>query len=92
MTQAPTLPTSFAGNRGAIAAWQNDKRIEALWTTNEDRNSWIGVAGIGWRKLAPGNETSLSAMTMLAAHARSSNAIVNYRDEADDLVHEIYVW
>jgi hypothetical protein len=89
---APTLPTTGSSIGAAISVWQNNKQVDALWTINQDRNSWMGVAGIGWRKLAPGSETSLSAMTMLVAHARCTNSPINYRDESDNLVHEIYVW
>lgn len=89
---APTLPITGTGRGAGVSAWQNDKRIDALWTLSEDRNSWMGVATIGWRKIAPGSETSLVAMTMLAAHARCTNAPINYRDESDNLVHELYVW
>lgn len=92
MQSAPSLPATAASVGAGLSAWQNNKRIEALWTINQDRNAWVGVVGIGWRKLAPGTETSLTAMTMLAAHARCTNAVVNYRDESDNLVHEIYVW
>jgi hypothetical protein len=92
MQASPSLPMT-AGVAGAgVSAWQNTKKVEALWTINEDRNSWMGVSGIGWRKLAPSNETALCALTMLAAHARFANATINYREEADGQVHEIYVW
>jgi hypothetical protein len=89
---APTLPITGTGAGAGVSAWQNNKKIDALWTISEDRNSWMGVTTIGWRKLAPGTETSLVAMTMLAAHARATGAPINYRDESDNLVHEIYVW
>ena len=91
---APTLPTT-AGAAGAattITAWQNSKKVDALWTINQDRNSWFGVEGIGWRHLANVDETSVTALTMLVGHARSTGAVVNYREESDNLVHEVYVW
>lgn len=91
-TQAsPSLPTPGTAVSG-VAAWQSGKKIDALWTTNEDGNSWIGVAGVGWKKLAHSSETAVSALTMLAAHARCVNSNVDYRDEADNMIHEMYVW
>lgn len=89
---APTLPTTAAGAATAITAWQNSKKVNALWTINQDRNSWFGVEGIGWRHLANVEETSVTALTMLVGHARATGAVVNYREESDNLVHEIYVW
>ena len=91
MQASPSLPTPGTAVSG-VAAWQSTKKVDALWTINEDGNSWIGVAGIGWKKLAHPNETAVSALTMLAAHARYTNASVDYRDESDNMIHEIYVW
>lgn len=87
----PTLPIS-GGVALAVGAWQNNKQVNALWTINQDRNSWVGIVGVGWKKLAGPNETAISALTMLAAHARATNSVINYRDEADTLIHEVYVW
>lgn len=91
MQASPSLPTPGTTVSGA-AAWQSSKKVDALWTIGEDGNSWIGVAGIGWKKLAHPNETAVCALTMLAAHARCTNASVDYRDESDNMIHEIYVW
>lgn len=44
---APSLP--IEGVASGVSTWQNDKRISALWSINQNRNSWVGVAGIGWR-------------------------------------------
>lgn len=92
MQAAPTLPTTAGGAMATITAWQSGKKVNALWTINEDRNSWFGAEGIGWRHLANVDETSVTALTMLAAHARFSGSPINYREENDGLVHEIYVW
>ena len=89
---APTLPTTGGGAAATVTAWQTNKKVNALWTINQDRNSWFGVEGIGWRHLANVDETSVTALTMLVGHARSTGAIVNYREEDDNMVHEIYVW
>lgn len=91
MQATPTLPIS-GGVAAGVGAWQNTKQANALWTINQDRNSWVGIVGVGWKKLAGPNETALSAMTMLVAHARATGSPINYRDEADALIHEVYVW
>lgn len=88
---APVLPIS-GGVAAGVSAWQNNKQVNALWAINQDRNSWVGVVGVGWKKLAGPNETALSALTMLVAHARATGSPINYRDEADTLIHEVYVW
>lgn len=88
---APSLPLQADASEG-VSAWQNNKRITALWSINQDRNSWVGIDGVGWRKLANGSDSAIVALTMLGAHAREKNAVVNYREESDGMVHEMYVW
>ena len=91
MLSAPGLPIS-GGVAVGVGAWQNNKKVDSLWTINQDRNSWVGINGVGWKKLAGPNETAISALTMLVAHARATGSPVNYRDESDTLIHEVYVW
>jgi hypothetical protein len=77
---------------GGIAAWQNNKQITALWSINQNVNSWVGVSGIGWKKLSNASGSGIVALTMLAAHAREKGSVVNYREESDGMIHEMYVW
>ena len=91
LQSAPGLPIS-GGVAVDVGAWQSNKKVDSLWTINQDRNSWVGINGIGWKKLSGPDETSLSALTMLVAHARATGSPVNYRDESDTLIHEVYVW
>lgn len=83
-----------ASSIGGIGAsvWVNSKKINALWAINENRNSWVSVAGIGWVKLANNSDSAIVAFTMLGANARQTQGNVNYRQEADKMLHEIYVW
>src|SRR4051812_26798063 len=55
MQATPSLPIS-GGVAVAVGAWQTSKKVDSLWTINQDRNSWVGIAGIGWKKLAGPNE------------------------------------
>ncbi len=88
----PTLQVSGDGAAAAVGAWNNGKRVNALWTINQNRNSWMHVDGVGWKRLSTASESGVVALTRLAAHARERSSVVNYRDEADGMVHEIYVW
>jgi hypothetical protein len=98
---APPLPTGATADAApslrpgagvGITAWQNNARITALWSINQNRNSWVHVDGVGWKKLANNSDSGIVALTMLGAHARDRDRIVNYREEADGMIHEIYVW
>ncbi len=89
----PTLkPPAAEMEEEAIGAWFQSKQLNALWAINQNRNSWINVVGIGWKKLSTTSESGNVALTMLAAHARQLNRSVNYREEADGMIHELYVW
>jgi hypothetical protein len=88
---APALPPTGGAAEGGVSAWQNNKRIISLWSINQNRNSWVGVAGIGWRKLANNSDSAIVALTMLSAHAREKGSVVNYR-ESDGMIREMYVW
>lgn len=100
MASAMTVPSDHAapslsittGTAAGASAWQNNKKLTALWLNHQPRNSWIGVDGIGWRKLAATNDSSSVAFTMLSAHAREKGSAVNYREESDNMIYEMYVW
>jgi len=91
----PAYGVAGVSHQAAVAAgtvWQSQKAIVNQWTINQDRNSWIGVAGIGWQKLSTASDSGCVALTMLASNALISKASVNYRTESDGMVHEIYVF
>jgi hypothetical protein len=93
-TAEPPAAGDTGGTGGGITAtvWVNNKRINALWSINENRNSWVGVAGVGWVKFANNSDSAIVAFTMLGASAKQTQGIVNYRQESDNMIHEIYVW
>jgi hypothetical protein len=75
-----------------VAAWRLDARIGALWTSNNPRNAWVWVNSVGWLKLGGATDLAHLGLYQLARLARDTNAVVNYRDEADGVIHEMYVW
>lgn len=91
---APALPLTqgIAAGIAGITAWNSNKKVTALWSINQNRNSWVGIGGIGWKKLANNSESAIVALTLLSAHAREKGSIVHYRDESDGMIHEMYVW
>jgi len=92
---APTLqpPATTAGAAGdGIGLWVTNKQIDALYATYGARFSWMHVAGSVWRRFSPASDSGVAALALLAAHARDRGRPVSYREEADQLVHEMYVW
>ncbi len=96
-TEIPNQPPpaedhSVSAQVQGIAAWHKGKKITALWSEQSHRNSWVYVAGLGWKKLSNANDGAIVSMTMLASVAEQTGANVNVRIESDGMVHEIYVW
>jgi len=91
----PTLmpPTAAAGAAEAITGtWRSNVKIDALWTIDEPRNAWVHVVGLGWRKIYNSRDGAFQALTTLASQARQTNRPVNFREEADGMIYEIYLW
>jgi hypothetical protein len=87
------LAAAGAAAAGAITTtWLNNQKVTALWSIAENRNSWAALSGSGWAKLANNSDTAVVALTMLAAHAKQLQTVVNCRQEADGMIHEIYAW
>lgn len=72
--------------------WNSNKKVTGLWSSDHDKNVFAHIAGTGWKKLARHSESGIVALNMLASHARAENSKVNYRDEKDGMIYEIYVW
>ena len=71
--------------------WQNGKKFIGLWAIDENRNAWVYVQDIGWRKLANNfDSVTINFMTM-AAHAKAKGSSVNFREEGDT-IKEMYIW
>ena len=93
-TELPPTSALAAAAAGGVAAttWVTGKTVNALWSINENRNSWIGVSGVGWVKLANNSDSAIVALTMLGADAKLTGGQVSYRQESDNMIHEMYVW
>jgi len=90
----PTLqpPTAAAIAADGVGLWLTNKQVDALYSTYAARFSWMHVAGGTWRRFSPVSDSGVAALALLAAHARDRGRPVNYREEADQFVHEMYVW
>jgi hypothetical protein len=86
------VPPTEAAELSGITAWLTGKQIVGIWSNASPRNSWVSIEGVGWRKLYNAGDTGITEMTMLAAHAKAGGRQCSLRIEADNLVHEIYVW
>jgi hypothetical protein len=78
---------------GAVTGtWQTGVTVTATWSINEVRNAWFYASGLGWRKIYNGRDGAFRALVTLATHARQTGRPINFRQEADGMVYEIYSW
>jgi hypothetical protein len=86
------VPPSTKTETGFGASlWYNNKKITALWAINQNRNSWINLSDVGWKRIANNSDSAVIALSILGSNALQTNHIVNVREE-DGLVKEMYVW
>jgi hypothetical protein len=92
-TPAMEPPGVAEAVRGVTASvWVQNVQVNALWSINQNRNSWAAFASKGWQKFADNSDSATMAFTTLACNARVAQGPTSYRQEADNKVHEIYVW
>jgi len=91
-TMEPPAELRAGTQEGGVMAWLSDKRVNGLWSKAENRNSWVGVTGVGWKKLSTATDSGIMALTLLSATARLTNGRYDYREEADNMIHECYIW
>jgi len=84
--------TTTAAATAISGTWNNSKTIDALWSINENRNSWAHVAGGNWLKMLNTSDAINQQLTLLASNAKVTQGLVNIRTEADNMIHEMYVW
>ena len=76
---APSAAPGVRGRRrgGGDLAEATLPACAGLWSINEDRNCWIYIDTVGWRKLSTTSESGLVALNMLAANAYQQNAVAS---------------
>ena len=89
---SPSVPQSREAGVATVTTWSAAATINALWSINQDKNSWISDASLGWKKLSNASDSGIVALTILSSHAKQLGSTVYYRTEDDGMVHEIYVW
>jgi hypothetical protein len=68
-----------------------NQRITGLWGSADTGETWVYVAGT-WRKLSTHSTSAALALTTIAAHAQQTNCRVDYREQADGTISELYAW
>jgi hypothetical protein len=84
-------PTGEAMQGITAAVWHSNKKINALWSNNGNRNVWVAIADVGWRKLADNSDSAIMALTIITSHAFQTNRTANLMEDGGQ-IREVYVW
>ncbi|GAA0878081.1 hypothetical protein GCM10009119_10490 [Algoriphagus jejuensis] len=88
-----TPPSESSSSEEGFGAgvWNNSKKVNALYTTDGSKNSWMSIVGTGWVRLNTLTDSGHIALTILAAAAKEKNSNVNYLLDSNQ-AKEMYVW
>lgn len=70
--------------------WMNNQRIIGLWSIDQDRNAWVYIDQIGWRRIAPDNDNIFFDLLVQLSSAKAGNRPVNiYLQQG--VIRQVYV-
>jgi len=87
----PAARSDASEDSFGAGVWHNDKRVNALFSANETRNSWMSIVGTGWVRVANSIDSANEAFTVLASTAKVKNSPINYLLDGGQAT-QIYVW
>ncbi len=70
--------------------WQRNKRITGLWTNQSNRNAFVHVHGLGWRKVSNDNDNIFFNMLSDLIAAKAGNRPVNLLLQ-NNVIKQVYV-
>lgn len=69
--------------------WLSGKKVQGLWTINEDRNAWAYMEGSGWRKIANNDDDVFANLLAQLVSAKNMNRAVSVY-LTDGMITQIY--
>jgi hypothetical protein len=91
---APTMnppEEAYSEAYGSGDVWHNNKRINAVYSTSGNLNTWASIQDLGWRRFDPSNNSANNAFSIFAAMAKIHGRSVNVRLQSD-IISEMYIW
>lgn len=72
-------------------AWQRDKRIIGLWSNNANRNAFVYVQGLGWRKIGGDTDSAFYCLLAQLSGAKAGSRRVDFYQE-NNVIQQVYVF
>lgn len=89
---ASATATVSAPPIAVTGTWTANVVVDAMWAANETRNVFFHTTANVWKKIFNGTDSAFTNLVALAAQARQTGHQISFREEADGMVHEIYLW
>lgn len=86
----PTMqpPTASDGAAAAI----NGKVVDALFSDGANRNAWMAIRDVGWRKVSQASDSGAMAISIIAGVAMQTGRAPGLEDDAAQLIQSIVLW
>ena len=74
----------------SLRLWRNNLQVRGLWTNSADRNAWVYLTGVGWRKIAASSDATMLTMLSQLVSAKAAARPVNAFEDAG-VIKQVYV-
>jgi C1A family cysteine protease len=71
--------------------WQSNRKVIGLWAINQDRNAWVYLDALGWRKISPDKDNVFVDMLVQLEGAKAAGRPVNFYEE-QSVIKQVYVF
>jgi C1A family cysteine protease len=71
--------------------WLPNQKVLGLWTIDQDRNAWVYLSQVGWRKIANDNDNIFFDMLVELIAAKAGGRDVGVYQQ-QGTIRQIYVW
>ena len=69
--------------------WNTNLHVQGLWSNESDRNVYVYLENLGWRKISPDNDNIVINLLTLFADAKANNRTVNVYLE-NSIIKQVY--
>src|SRR5216110_1779739 len=71
--------------------WLNNVYVQGAWVTDQDRNAWVYLSSIGWRRITYDNDNIFyNILSQLLAAKAASRPVNVYEDQG--IIKQVYVF
>lgn len=85
---------TWSGPYGAtginVRKWESNTEVRGLWSNSADRNAWVYLKSVGWKKVSPVSEIVQKTQLTQLISAKAASRKVRVLHE-NDTIEELYV-